>query len=80
MCLFFGKLYHGRYPNNTKSNLAIMMSFFPVGSHFYVKKTPKPMLENMGPELRRLLDPDANLKYLMDGKVEVINNNNEDYL
>src|SRR3990167_7258494 len=56
--LFFTRIYHGRYQHNSNNrNLAILMSFFPVGTRYHIQCPPPELLERLGPELKRLLDP-----------------------
>ncbi|MGH7438092.1 MAG: phytanoyl-CoA dioxygenase family protein [Polyangiaceae bacterium] len=69
--LFFNRTWHGRSPSDRQVT-AIMSSFYPAGATFRIHEAPDEILNKLGPELRKLLDPRSGVTAVGEGYVRVL--------
>jgi len=73
VCLFFNKTWHGRMPAvDAKPHDAIMLSLFGAGYEMGAHDLPEGVVQNLRPELRRLLDPSCGLRHLQNGRYLIV--------
>jgi len=69
--LFFNRTWHGRFPGDLPAT-AILASFFCVGSKYPIHEPPNAVLENVHPELARMLDARRGVRHLHGNEVVVV--------
>ncbi len=69
---FINRTWHGRFANQTpEPAISLMFGFFAQGASYPIHHTPREKLDALGPELRRLLDPDVGVQHLEGGRAKV---------